>query len=101
MVGGALAQLASPAGLATAAIGLVVGGMAKMVSKTLDIGRNCIGELREKLNVSAESIQIYHRAIEEGNGNTAAFEKTTLRLQKSIGDAANGNKAAAAQFAAL
>ena len=100
VVGGALAGLATPAGLATAAIGLVVGGMAKMVSKTLDVGRR-LGELREKLGVNAEAIQIYERAIEEGNGNTAAFEKTTLRLQKSIGDAANGNKMAAEQFDAL
>ena len=100
VVGSSLAALASPAGLATAGIGLVVGGLTKMVSKTLDVGRR-LGELREKLGVSAEGIQIYERAIEEGNGNTAAFEKTTLRLQKTIGDAANGNKAAAAQFDAL
>ena len=100
VVGGALAGLASPAGLATAAIGLVVGSMVKMVSKTLDVGRR-LGELREKLGVSAEGIQIYERAIEEGNGNTAAFEKTTLRLQKTIGDAAGGNKAAAAEFDTL
>ena len=100
VIGGALAGLATPAGLATAGIGLVVGGMAKMVSKSLDVGRR-LGELREKLGVSAESIQIYERAIEEGNGNTAAFEKTTLRLQKSIGDAAGGNKLAAAEFAKL
>ena len=97
VVGGALAGLATPAGLATAAIGLVVGSMIKMVSKTLDVGRR-LGELREKLGVSAEGIQIYERAIEEGNGNTAAFEKTTLRLQKAIGDAADGNKAATEQF---
>ena len=95
--GGSLAALASPAGLAAAGIGLVVGGLTKMVGKTLDVGRR-LGELREKLGVSAESIQIYERAIEEGNGKTGAFEKTTLRLQKSIGDAAGGNKAAAAEF---
>ena len=100
VVGSSLAALASPAGLAAAGIGLVVGGMAKMVSKSLDVGRR-LGELREKLGVSAEGIQIYERAIEEGNGNTAAFEKTTLRLQKTIGDAAGGNKAAAEQFDAL
>ena len=100
VVGSSLAALVTPAGLATAGIGLVVGGMAKMVSKTLDVGRR-LGELREKLGVSAEAIQIYERAIEEGNGNTAAFEKTTLRLQKTIGDAAGGNKAAAEQFDAL
>ena len=68
-------------GLATAGIGLVVGGLTKMVSKTLDVGRR-LGELREKLGVSAEGIQIYERAIEEGNGNTAAFEKTTLQPAK-------------------
>ena len=95
--GGALASLASPMGLASAGIGLIVGGLTKMVGKTLDVGRR-LGELREKLGVSAESIQIYERAIEEGNGKTGAFEKTTLRLQKSIGDAAGGNKAAAAEF---
>ena len=100
LVGSSLASLVTPAGLATAAIGLVVGGMAKMVSKTLDVGRR-LGELREKLGVNAEAIQIYERAIEEGNGKTAAFEKTTLRLQKTIGDAAGGNKAAAEQFDAL
>ena len=100
LVGSSLASLVTPAGLATAAIGLVVGGMAKMVSKTLDVGRR-LGELREKTGVSAEAIQVFERAIEEGNGKTAAFEKTTLRLQKTIGDAAGGNKAAAEQFDAL
>ena len=100
VIGGALAGLTTPSGAAAAGIALVVGGLVKMVSKTLDVGRR-LGELREKLGVSAEGIQIYERAIEEGNGNTAAFEKTTLRLQKTIGDAAGGNKAAAAQFDAL
>ena len=100
IVGGALAGLATPAGLATAGIGLVVGGLTKMVSKTLDVGRR-LGEMREKLNVGAEAIQIYERAIEETNGKTDAFGATTLRLQKSIGDAASGNKAARAQFDAL
>ena len=79
--GGSLAALASPAGLAAAGIGLVVGGLTKMVGKTLDTGRR-LGELREKLGVSAEAIQIYERAIEEGNGKTGAFEKTTLATAK-------------------
>ena len=100
VVGSSLAALASPAGLAAAGIGLVVGGLTKMVGKTLDTGRR-LGELREKLGVSAEAIQIYERAIEEGNGNTGAFERSTLRLQKTIGDAAGGNKKAAEQFELL
>ena len=95
--GGALAGIASPAGLAAAGIGLVVGGLTKAVGKTLDVGRR-LGELTEKLGVGTDAIQIYERAIEEGNGKTGAFERTTLRLQKSIGDAAGGNKAAAAEF---
>ena len=43
VVGGALAGLATPAGLATAAIGLAVGAVTKMVSKTLDLGRELSG----------------------------------------------------------
>ena len=39
VIGGALAGLATPAGLATAGVGLVVGGLTKMVSKSLDLGR--------------------------------------------------------------
>ena len=66
--GGALAALASPAGLAAAGIGLVVGGLTKMVTKTLDVGRS-LGEMREATGVSAENLQIYQRAIEETNGD--------------------------------
>ena len=90
-VGGALAQLATPAGLATAAIGLTVGVLAKMVTKTLDLGRS-LGTARETLNTSAESIQIYRRAIEETNGTASSFDQSVLRLTRSIGDASTGNK---------
>ena len=86
IVGGALSGMVSPAGAAAAGIALAVGAVTKMVTKTLDLGRN-LGEAREKLNVSAEAIQIWRRAIEETNGNATAFDDTVLRLQRSIGEA--------------
>ena len=98
--GGALASLASPAGLAAAGIGLVVGGLTKMVTKTLDVGRS-LGEMREATGVSAENLQIYQRAIEETNGDAGKFDDVILRLSKSIGDANTGNKAAQEGFNAL
>ena len=91
VVGGALAGLATPAGLATAAIALTVGALTKMVTKTLDLGRS-LGTARETLGVSAESIQIYRRAIEETNGDAKAFDQSVLRLTRSIGEAGTGNK---------
>ena len=100
VVGGALSGLATPAGAATAVIGLAVGALAKMVTKTLDLGRN-LGEAREKLNVSAEAIQIWRRAIEETNGKATAFDDTVLRLQRSIGEAGAGNKAYSDDFEAI
>ena len=54
-VGGALSALVSPAGLATAGIGLVVGGLTKAVTGALDLGRE-LGELREKTGISAEGV---------------------------------------------
>ena len=98
--GGALAGLASPAGLAAAGIGLVVGGLTKMVTKTLEVGRS-LGEMREATGVSAENLQIYRRAIEETNGDAGKFDDVVLRLTKSIGDANQGNKAAQDGFDAL
>ena len=100
VVGGALAALATPAGLATAAIGLTVGVLTKMVTKTLSVGRE-LGRLREATGETAENIQIYQRAIEETNGDAKAFETTTLRLTRSIGDARRGNKATIEAFDAL
>ena len=91
VVGGALAGLATPAGLATAAIGLTVGVLTKMVTKTLDLGRS-LGTARETLGVSAEAIQIYRRAIEETNGTASSFDQSVLRLTRSIGEAGTGNK---------
>ena len=91
VVGGALAGLATPAGAATAAIGLAVGVITKMVTKTLDLGRS-LGTARETLGVSAEAIQIYRRAIEETNGDAKAFDQSVLRLTRSIGEAGTGNK---------
>ena len=98
--GGTLASLASPAGLAAAGIGLVVGGLTKMVTKTLDVGR-ALGTARETTGVATEAWQIYSRAIEETNGDSGALERVVLRLSKSIGDASQGNKAAQAGFDAL
>ena len=97
VVGGALAGLATPAGAATAAIGLATAAIGGMVKKTLDLGRQ-LGEAREKLNVSAEGIQIWRRAIEETNGDAQAFDSAILRLTRSIGDAENGNAAAQRAF---
>ena len=57
--GGALAGLASPAGLAAAGIGLVVGGLTKMVTKTLDVGQgvgNGAGDYRGR-NRSVADLQ--------------------------------------------
>ena len=82
VVGSSLAALASPAGLAAAGIGLVVGGLTKMVTKTLDVGRS-LGEMREATGVSAENLQIYQRAIEETNGDAGKFDDVILRLSKS------------------
>ena len=98
--GGGLAALASPAGLASAGIALVVGGLTKMVSKTLDVGR-ALGASREATGVAAEQLQIYGRAIEETNGDASSFDNVVLRLSKSIGDANQGNKAAQDGFNAL
>ena len=91
VVGGALAGLATPAGAATAAIGLTVGVLTGMVKKTLDLGRS-LGTARETLGVSAEAIQIYRRAIEETNGSAESFDSSVLRLTRSIGEAGTGNK---------
>ena len=79
--GGSLAALASPVGLATAAIGLVIGGLTKMVSKTLEVGRS-LGEMREATGVSAENLQIYRRAIEETNGDAGKFDDVVLRAHQ-------------------
>ena len=95
--GGALAGLASPAGLAAAGIGLVVGGLTKMVTKTLAVGR-ALGEARERTGVATEAWQIYSRAVEETNGDAGSLERVVLRLSKSIGDANTGNKAAQQGF---
>ena len=100
VVGTSLAALASPAGLAAAGIGLVVGSLTKMVTKTLDVGRS-LGTMREATGVSAENLQIYQRAIEETNGDAGKFDDVILRLSKSIGDANQGNKAAQDGFDAL
>ena len=71
-----------------------------MVTKTLDLGRE-LGETREKLEVSAESIQIWRRAIEETNGNAESFDAVIIRLRDSIGSANQGNKEAQDGFEAL
>ena len=91
ILGGVLNGLLTPAGAVSAALGLTVGVLTKMVKGTLKIGRE-LGTLRETLGVSAEAIQIYRRAIEETNGDATAFDGTTLRLQRSIGDASRGLK---------
>ena len=75
--------------------------MAKMVDQDAGQWAGRLANYARNWASAPRAIQIYQRAIEEGNGKTAAFEKTTLRLQKSIGDAANGNKAAAQQFDTL
>ena len=98
MFGGALAALASPAGLAAAGIGLVVGGLTKMVTKTLDVGRSLgdvAGGYREYLPRRG---RFTSRAIEETNGDAGVFDNVVLRLSKSIGDASQGNKAAQEGF---
>ena len=99
-VGGALSALVSPAGLAAAGIGLVVGGLTKAIGGTLDLGRE-LGELREKTGISAEGLQIMRRAIEEGNGSADAFANSTVFLQRVIGEAAEGSKGAADSLAAI
>ena len=100
VVGGALGGLATPAGAATAAIGLTVGALTKMVTKTLNLGRD-LGTAREALNVNADAIQIWRRAIEETNGKADSFDKVVLRLQKSIGEAGTGNKQYAEDFESI
>ena len=101
IVGGALSGLLSPMGLVSARRGrsaaLAIGGM---VSKTLDLGRE-LGTLRERTGVSAESIQVWQRAIEETNGSASSFADATMRLQRMIGEAAQGNKTAVAEFERL
>ena len=100
IVGGELKGLGGPALIASAAIGIAVTAVAGMVKKTLDLGRS-LGEAREKLGVSAEKIQIWRRAIEETNGKADAFDKTVLRLQRSIGEAGTGNDEYAKDFEAI
>ena len=96
-VGGALTSMLTPAGLATAAIGGTVAVVTKMVTKTLDLGRE-LGTLRERTGVSAEGIQIWQRAIEETNGSASSFADATMRLQRMIGEAAQGSKGAQEDF---
>ena len=97
VVGGALAGLATPAGAATAAIGLTVGVITKMVTKTLSLGRE-LGRVREITGASAEGIQILGRAFEETNGDAGAVESVLLRLTRSLGEAGTGNKQYAEDF---
>ena len=72
LVGSSLASLVTPAGLATAAIGLVVGGMAKMVSKTLDVGRR-LGRAARK-----------DRSIRRGNPSVRAGHRRGQRQDGGI-----------------
>ena len=97
VVGGSLAGLATPAGLATAAIGLATGAVIGMVKKTLSLGRE-LGRVREITGASAEGIQILGRAFEETNGDAGAVESVLLRLTRSLGEAGTGNKQYAEDF---
>ena len=100
IVGGQLSGLGGPALVASAAIGIAVTAVAGMVKKTLDLGRE-LGESREKLEVSAEGIQIWRRAIEETNGSADSFDAVIIRMRDSIGSANQGNKEAQDGFDAL
>ena len=90
----------TPMGLATVGIGAAAAAITGMVKKALNLGRQ-LGTLREQTGVSAEQIQIYQRAIEETNGEASSFSSAVLRLQRSIGDANQGNKEAQESFEAL
>ena len=100
ILGGALNALLTPAGLAAGAAGAISIGLGKAVAKSLELGRS-LGELREKTGVSAEALQIYQRAVEEGNGKVDALATTLVRLTTSIGNANQGNAAAQQSFDAL
>ena len=98
VVGGALAGLATPAGLATAAIGLTVGVLTKMVTKTLDLGRE-LGRIREiTLGHPPRASRYWAVGFEETNGDAKAVESVLLRLTRSIGEAGTGNKQYARDF---
>ena len=102
MFGGALAGLASPAGLAAAGIGLVVGGLTKMVTKTLDVGRS-VGERRGRLPAyrNRERGRFTSRAIEETNGDcwkVRLMKGWCFGFPNPSATPATGNKAAQQGF---
>ena len=97
---GKITSMITPVGLATAAIGGMAAVMLGSVTSALSLGRE-LGALREKTGISAESLQVFRRAIEEGNGSADAFANTSIYLQRVIGDSADGNKEAADSLAAI
>ena len=99
--GGALAALASPAGLASAAVGLVVAQVVKLFNRTVELGRE-LGKIQETLQLtSTQGFQVLQRVIEETNGNSGSLERTMVRMRDTIGSAVAGNKPAIESFEKL
>ena len=93
MFGGSLAALASPAGLATAAIGLVVGGLTKMVNKIVETEKS-LRPMVERSRIGAESLQLLAAAAKAAGSEDGleGVTDTAQELQLQLGEIAMTGK---------
>lgn len=100
-IGGRLVAIGGAAGGA-AALGVAALGAA-MIAGAFAAGRmaDAIDDTANSLSVSNGFLQIQSAAITRAGGDAAAFEKAMAKVNVKIGEAATGNKAAAAAFSAI
>ena len=97
IVGGLLQKMVSPMGAVLGVTGLLTGAMVKWTQSTIAQGR-ALGEVQQTLQISVEPYQILSRVISETNGNAEKLDDAMIRLRRMIGEAAEGNKTAIANF---
>ena len=88
-IGGALAGLATPAGLATAAVGLLAGVLTKSVSAFVSTG-DAVQKMALRTGFSTESISEFRHALQISGSDIQGFENGIKRMSSFILDAKDG-----------
>ena len=88
-VGSALAALATPAGLATAAIGALVGGLAASIKSFVSTGDE-IQKMATRTGFSTEALSEMRHALQISGSDIKGFENGIRRMSGFIEDSKDG-----------
>lgn len=91
-----IARMVGPIALVTSAVGALGSAVSLAVSRFGEIDK--LGDLGERIGLSAASMQTFKLAAELAGTSIDAITPSLIKLQRTLGDATNGNDAAIKAF---